>query len=84
MALSIKNHDAEILARKLAQQTGETITEAIRTALEERLQRVSGQRRPMRLAEQLNQIALRCASLPIIDKHREDEILGYDRKGLPR
>ena len=36
------------------------------------------------LADQLNEIARRCASLPPIDKRSEDEILGYDKKGLPR
>jgi antitoxin VapB len=84
MALSIKNSAAENLARQLAEQTGETITEAIRTALEERLRRVSGRRRATRLADQLNEIALRCAALPVIDKRSEDEILGFDRRGLPK
>jgi len=84
VGLSIKNSTAENLARQLAQQTGETITEAIRRALEERLQRVSGRRRATRLADQLNEIAMRCASLPLIENRSEDDILGYDRRGLPK
>jgi len=46
MSLNIKDPETERLARILAQQTGETITLAIRRALEERLRRVgSGARR---------------------------------------
>ncbi len=84
MALSIKNPEAERLARELARQTGESLTEAILKALHERLQRVMGRRRPLGLADQLDEIAKRCAALPVIDARSEDEILGYDEKGLPR
>ncbi len=84
MALSIKNPEAEHLARELAKQTGETLTEAILKALRERLQRVTGRHRPMELADQLDEIAKRCGALPVIDARSEDEILGYDEKGLPR
>jgi antitoxin VapB len=83
MALSIKNRKAERLARELARQTGEKLTEAIMKALDERLQRVAGRHRPMGLADQLDEIAKRCAALPVIDDRSENEILGYDEKGLP-
>src|ERR1700680_2847822 len=39
MALSIKSDDADRLARELAAETGETLTEAVETALRERLWR---------------------------------------------
>jgi antitoxin VapB len=39
MALSIKTEEADRLARSLAKLTGETLTEAITTALRERLAR---------------------------------------------
>ena len=39
MPLSIKNPDADRLARALAQRTGETLTEAVIKALRERLDR---------------------------------------------
>ena len=44
MALTIRNSKAERLARKLAKQTGESVTEAIRRAVEDRLRRVKGRR----------------------------------------
>lgn len=39
-------------------------------------------RRP--LAERLNEIALRCATRPVLSRESEDEILGYDERGVPR
>ena len=39
MALSIKSDEADRLARELAAETGETLTEAVETALRERLER---------------------------------------------
>lgn len=43
MALNIKNSQVEELAAEVAELTGETKTEAIRRALEERMQRLSFQ-----------------------------------------
>ena len=40
MALSIKTEDADRLARELAALTHESLTEAVTTALRERLERV--------------------------------------------
>jgi len=84
MAISIKNPEAERLARELAKRTGESMTEAIVKALRERLQHVTGRRRVVSLAEQIGEIATRCSVLPLLDVRSEEEILGYDEKGLPR
>lgn len=84
MSLNIKDHDADALARELADATGETITEAVTVAVKERLERLRAGRRQRRLADELDEIALRCASLPVLDERTEEEILGYDADGLPR
>ena len=84
MALNIKDPRTDTLARELAQTTGETITEAVTVAVKERLERLRAGRRPRRLADELDEIAVRCASLPVLDERSEDEILGYDLHGLPR
>jgi antitoxin VapB len=84
MSLNIKDPEADTLTRKLAQTTGETITEAVTVAVKERLERLQAGRRPRRLADELDEIALRCASLPVLDERGEEEILGYDAHGLPR
>jgi antitoxin VapB len=44
MALSIKTVEADKLARSLARLTGESLTEAVTTALRERLQRERARR----------------------------------------
>jgi antitoxin VapB len=84
MPLNIKDPDADRLARTLAQTTGETITQAVTVAVKERLDRLHAGRRPRRLANELDEIALRCAALPVLDDRPEEEILGYDANGLPR
>ena len=53
MALSIRNSRAEKLARKVATETGESLTEAFIHALEERLERLKGRRMTTNLAEEI-------------------------------
>jgi antitoxin VapB len=84
MALSIKDAETERLARMLAERTGETITVATRRALEERLRRVGSAAQKAALLEDLAASRRRWDSLPVLDSRRADEILGYDKDGLPR
>jgi antitoxin VapB len=85
MALSIKHPEADRLARELSQSTGEGITEAVITALRERLARLKGRRRRGRpLTEELRAIGERVAAMPVLDPRSPDEILDYDERGLPR
>ena len=83
MALNIRNRTAEELAETLAGLTGETKTQAVTKALRDRLERVRRQRSRRSLAGELDDIALHCASLPVLDDRRIDEVLGYDENGLP-
>ena len=84
MALNIRNPEAERQAAELARQTGESKTEAVTKALRDRLARVRRERTKRRLADELEDIAEHCASLPVLDDRRAEEILGYDEVGLPR
>jgi antitoxin VapB len=84
MALSIKHPDADRLARALAAQTGESLTDAIIGALRERLTREQARHRGIRLSETLADIGRRCAALPVIDDRPAERILGYDDHGVPR
>jgi len=85
MALSIKNDRAERLARQVATETGESLTEAITHALEERLERLRGRGSAADLVETLMAISHRCSSLPDLDSRGAEEILGYDETGaFPR
>jgi antitoxin VapB len=84
MAINIKDQQTDQLAREVAKQTGESLTEAIRVSLEERLQRLSGRRRAPTQREKLREILIRLDTLPRADRRSEDEILGYDEHGIPR
>jgi antitoxin VapB len=81
--LNIKNPKADRLARLLARQTGESITEVVIHALQEKLLREQGKHAPIELRESLLTISHRCSALPDQDVRSPDEILGYNDKGLP-
>ena len=81
MALSIKNEEAERLAKELARAKGETVTRAVIEALRESLLRVRGRKNLPDLKEAILEISQRCAVLPDLDRRSPDEILGYDERG---
>ena len=82
--MHIKNDEAEKLARKLSELTGESLTAAVTEAVRERLERL--QNAPeARLADRLLRIGKDCAShlkepIPLAD---HGDIL-FDERGLPR
>ena len=83
MALNIRNSKTEQLAETVAELTGETKIMAVTVALEERLERIQRERSGRISVDELNEIALRCASLSVLDDRSEDEIMGYNEDGLP-
>jgi antitoxin VapB len=83
MALSIKDADADRLARELASATGESITVATRRALDERLQRVRARAGVADTAASLGDVIARGRARAIVDERSFDDILGYDSTGLP-
>ena len=64
MALSIKNDETERLARQVARETGESLTEAIQKALQERWERLKARRRSQVLAGQVEDLLRRVDALP--------------------
>jgi antitoxin VapB len=84
MALSIRNPRAEKLARQVAAESGESLTEAIIHALEERLERLKGRRTTTDVAGEIMKISLRCRALPEMNERSADEILDYDERGIPQ
>ncbi len=83
MALSIKSDEADRLARALAAETGETLTEAVETALRERLYREHA-KHAASMRVRLARLAADVAALRVADDRTPDEIIGYDDAGLPR
>ncbi|HEY2191869.1 MAG TPA: type II toxin-antitoxin system VapB family antitoxin [Actinomycetospora sp.] len=83
MALNIKDAETDRLTRELAAATGETITEALRLAVQERLARVR-QRGPRNAAQDaLSDIVRRGRARSSLDDRSAEEILGYGPDGLP-
>lgn len=86
MALNIKNTEVERLAATVAQMTGETKTEAIRRALEERYERLHGRarhsaERRRKFLERELWATLNPSDRPLT-RAEEDDILGYGAEGV--
>ncbi|MGH7447713.1 MAG: type II toxin-antitoxin system VapB family antitoxin [Longimicrobiales bacterium] len=72
-------------ARPRAHATdGESITEAVIRAMQERLERERSARGYSVRLQELRRIRERYQSLPLQDARSAEEILGYDETGLPR
>jgi antitoxin VapB len=84
MALSLKDPETDSLARQVAALTGETLTQAVRRSLAERLrsERIKRGLPTIDLAA-IDELLARIDALPIYDNRSADEILGYDANGLP-
>jgi len=85
MGVIVKNPATEAKIRKLAARTGESLTEAIDHAVEERLERLGPPKRKGRVnRKRLAELIAYFNSLPKINEHLTDEeIVGYDENGLP-
>ena len=82
MALSIKNEDADRLARDLAATTGETLTDAVTNALRERLERERS-RRASDVVRRVRRLSAEVHALTVLDSRPPDAIVGYDERGVP-
>ncbi len=81
MAVLIKDPEADRLVRELAARTGETITEAVKKAAEERLARLPARKGRVDWAA-LAEAQAYAASLPRLNEGKtDDEILGYNDEG---
>ncbi len=81
MALHIQDPETDQLARQLSAATGETITQAVNTALRERLRAVSPQCDEGEYIARIKEITEPFSKLPILDNRTEDQILGYNEHG---
>ncbi|MGG6241396.1 type II toxin-antitoxin system VapB family antitoxin [Nodosilinea sp. AN01ver1] len=84
--MKIQDPQAHRMAQELAELTGQSLTDAVKMALQQALAKFKTSKpdpQPRPLVDRLNEIALRCAALPDYDNRSADEILGYDKHGLP-
>ncbi len=84
MPLNIKNSKAHEYAKELSALSGKSITEVVTQALKDALEMAkyveSGT--AGRLTDDLDDIAVHCASLPVLDPRSPDEILSYNDIGV--
>lgn len=76
MSLNIDDPEVELLARTLAERTGETVTQSLTGALRERLER-EDTRVEERVAAAMA-IGRHCAALPVRDGRAPDALLNYE------
>ncbi|HEY6608585.1 MAG TPA: type II toxin-antitoxin system VapB family antitoxin [Candidatus Limnocylindria bacterium] len=85
--LNIKHPDVHRLARELADETGESMTEAVLRSLSERLERVRGRDAmavEARIARMLELAAVMRERAPSGYWDRDFDAELYDERGLPR
>ena len=83
MSLSIKDPEAVRLARAVTQYTGETMIQAVITALRERLAREERKAQGIdALVDEVMLIGRHFTALPILDQNSVEAML-YDESGLP-
>ena len=85
MSLTIKNDETCVLARNLADLTGDSVTGAITAALRERMERERRRRDAEAGVKDLLAIGRRCAKLlePGTSATQIGDLL-YDERGLPK
>jgi antitoxin VapB len=84
MALNIENPQTEHLAHLLAEETGESLADAVTNALRARLAAVRRVAERDQLIASVESIQDMLAAIPDRDTRTAEEILGYDEFGLPR
>jgi antitoxin VapB len=80
--MNIRSAKVDELAQRLARLTGEDVETALERAIEERLSRVAPSPPADRKAA-LDSFFEKASRMPVLDSRPADEIVGYDRLGLP-
>jgi antitoxin VapB len=78
--LYIKNPVAHRLAEQISKRTGETLSDVVISALQDKIQQDG---RPVNRAK-VDALCAKIQALPVLDSRTPDEILGYDDLGIPR
>lgn len=85
MGISIKNEDVEAMIRQLAQLSGESVTDTVRHAIEDRLALFEEARKidKSERLKRVREILAEARRLPVYDDRPMEEML-YDSGGLPK
>ena len=82
LPMNIRSAKVDELVQRLARLTGEDVETALERAIEERLSRVASPIPPDRRAA-MDSFFEKASRLRVLDPRPADEIMGYDRFGLP-
>jgi antitoxin VapB len=83
MSLNIKDPETHKLAQLLAEETGESMTQAVTVALKEKLRHVRRAKRSAAIAEELRAIGKRFRS-HLKGPVEDHATFLYDERGLPK
>ena len=82
MTVLIKDEEADRMIRQLAERTGETITDAVKKAVAQRLERVPlSEQEIAERRRRIEVILARADAMPTVDHRSADEIIGYNDRG---
>jgi antitoxin VapB len=81
MGMNIKSEEAHLLARQIANHTGESLTSAVVVALRERLERIERERNVQDKIRRIDEILAKLPPVPpgVTSDHSDL----YDEHGLP-
>lgn len=82
MAVLIKDEEADRLIRELAARTGETITDAVKNAVAQRLKSMplSDEAKSERL-RRMDAVLAKLDAIPTVDHRSHEQVLGYNERG---
>lgn len=83
MTMKISDPETKELAKLVSDLTGETEIQVVKVSLCDRLNQIKRQKFSDTRIQEIKEIAKHCRSLPVLDNRNDEEILGYDDKGLP-
>ncbi|NEQ47543.1 MAG: type II toxin-antitoxin system VapB family antitoxin [Leptolyngbya sp. SIOISBB] len=81
--LTIKNPSVDHAVNQLVAITGQSKTQLVAEGLELLLEKYNDSQAQKPLAERLEKIGKRCGALPDFDCRSPDEIIDYNRFGVP-
>ena len=83
MAILIKDPATDRLVRQLAERTGETLTETVKTAVAEKLRRMPlSDEEVAERKRKLKELLAKFDAMPTVDNRTADEIIGYNEFGI--
>lgn len=82
MAVLIKDREADQMIRALAERTGESITDAVKTAVRERLHKLPPSEAEIAARKRkLAELYAKWDAIATVDDRTPDEIIGYNELG---